>query len=582
MIERKKIKKAAKKILKAHYSFLVIACMISGFIATEFSSSFDQLSVRNDTSVEVQGSLPSQISASQVLEDVLQDNIEKGKEDANIILNEEISENDSQILGRTRGVFATVINSLTSGSIFVSIVAAINSMVGSENLAILIMIGLGLLLFFLVWFYIQNTFAVILRRIFLESRIYEKVSFERFMFLSRVKRWNRASFTMFVCYIYQTLWSLTIVGGFIKHYAYFLVPYIIAENPDIKANQAISLSRKMMKGHKWECFKIDITFIGWTILSSFTFGLSAIFFSNPYKMATFSEYYVGLRQEAKNKNIENINLLNDTYLFEIASEQTLKLAYPESSNANIEEPSLPGVRGFFAKWFGILFKKEKDYEEKMHQVQLYEAIEDVVQGRQYPRRLFPIKEENRSALLSSLNPLRDYTIWSLILMFFIFSGIGWIWEVSLHLITDGVFVNRGALHGPWLPIYGSGGILILVLLKRFRNKPMLNFFLILLVCGILEYTTSYVMEMNTGLKWWDYSGYFLNLNGRICAEGLSVFGIGGMAFVYILAPVFDNLIEKIKPFVAKILCIVLLIVFSFDAVYSHFYPNTGEGITDYQ
>ena len=218
----------------------------------------------------------------------------------------------------------------------------------------------------------------------------------------------------------------------------------------------------------------------------------------------------------------------------------------------------------------------------MHQVQLYEAIEDVVQGRQYPRRLFPIKEENRSALLSSLNPLRDYTIWSLILMFFIFSGIGWIWEVSLHLITDGVFVNRGALHGPWLPIYGSGGILILVLLKRFRNKPMLNFFLILLVCGILEYTTSYVMEMNTGLKWWDYSGYFLNLNGRICAEGLSVFGIGGMAFVYILAPVFDNLIEKIKPIIAKILCIVLLIVFSFDAVYSHFYPNTGEGITDYQ
>ena len=582
MIDRKKIKKTAKKILKAHYSFLVIACMISGFIATEFSSSFDQLSVRNDTSVEVQGALPSQINASQVLDDILQDNLEKGKEDANIILNEEISEDHSQILGRTRGVFATVINSLTSGSIFVSIVAAINSMVGSENLAILIMIGLGLLLFFLVWFYIQNTFSVILRRIFLESRIYEKVSFERFMFLSRVKRWNRASFTMLVCYIYQTLWSLTIIGGFIKHYSYFLVPYIIAENPDIKANQAITLSRKMMKGHKWECFKIDFTFIGWTILSSFTFGLSAIFFSNPYKMATFSEYYVGLRQEAKNNNIENVNLLNDTYLFEIASDNTLKLAYPESSNANVEEPSLPGIRGFFAKWFGILFKKEKDYEDKMHLVQQYEAIEDIVEGKQYPRRLFPIKEENRSALFSGLNPLRDYTIWSLILMFFIFSGIGWIWEVSLHLITDGVFVNRGALHGPWLPIYGSGGILILVLLKRFRNKPMLNFFLILLVCGILEYTTSYVMEMNTGLKWWDYSGYFLNLNGRICAEGLSVFGIGGMGFVYILAPVFDNLIEKIKPIIAKILCIVLLIIFSFDAVYSHFYPNTGEGITDYQ
>mgnify|MGYP000694838553 FL=1 len=122
-------------------------------------------------------------------------------------------------------------------------------------------------------------------------------------------------------------------------------------------------------------------------------------------------------------------------------------------------------------------------------------------------------------------------------MFFIFSCIGWLWEVSLHLITDGVFVNRGAMHGPWLPIYGSGGILILTLLKKFRDKPYLCFILIFVLCGFLEYTTSYVMEMNTGLKWWDYSGYFLNLDGRICAEGLCVFGIGGMAFIYVLAPV---------------------------------------------
>ena len=124
--------------------------------------------------------------------------------------------------------------------------------------------------------------------------------------------------------------------------------------------------------------------------------------------------------------------------------------------------------------------------------------------------------------------------------------------------------------------------LILILLKKFRSKPLLNFLCILIVCGILEYSTSYIMEMNTGLKWWDYSGYFLNLNGRICAEGLMVFGIGGMGFIYILAPVFDNLIRKIKPAVTKIVCIFLLIVFFIDMVYSHFYPNTGEGITDYE
>ena len=81
-----------------------------------------------------------------------------------------------------------------------------------------------------------------------------------------------------------------------------------------------------------------------------------------------------------------------------------------------------------------------------------------------------------------------------------------------------------------------------------------------MLCGFLEYTTSYVMEMNTGLKWWDYSGYFLNLDGRICAEGLCVFGIGGMAFIYVLAPVFDNMIAKIKPMMLRVMCVFLLML----------------------
>lgn len=110
----------------------------------------------------------------------------------------------------------------------------------------------------------------------------------------------------------------------------------------------------------------------------------------------------------------------------------------------------------------------------------------------------------------------------------------------------------------------------------------MTFVLILVVCGILEYTTSYVMEMNTGLKWWDYTGYFLNVNGRICAEGLLVFGIGGMAFIYVLAPVFDGWIQKIRPLVLKAICSLLLFVFICDSVYAHFVPNAGEGITDYE
>lgn len=584
MFNRKKEKAHAKRILKKHYAFLLIACLLSGLLANEFSDTFSSLSALNDPQTQSnQSTLPSKLSASNVLQDILNEHIQEGAQTAETIEKEEISESHNPALGRTNGVFASILNSITSGSIFVSIVAAINSIVGSESISVLIMILLGLLLYFLVWFYIQNTFSVVLRRIFLEARTYEKVSFERYMYLSHIKKWTKASFTLLVSYVYQILWALTIIGFFIKRYSYFLVPYIVAENPNIRANQAITLSRQMMNGHKWECFKIDVTFWGWNILSSLTFGLSGILFSNPYKMCTFAEYYAWIRNEAKKENIDHIELLNDRYLFQKPDLESLTKAYPEIRNQNIQIPYLPGIRGFFANFFGILFREdalEKEYETKSILLQRYKTIKNIVEGKEYPRRLFPIAEERKSRIFDSLDPFRNYTIWSLILMFFIFSTIGWIWEVSLQLISNGVFVNRGVLHGPWLPIYGSGGILILTLLKKTRPKPLLTFFLIIIVCGILEYSTSYIMELNTGLKWWDYSGYFLNLDGRICAEGLMVFGIGGMAFIYILAPIFDNLIHKITPVLKRTICIILLIIFTIDAVYSHFSPNTGEGITD--
>ena len=62
--------------------------------------------------------------------------------------------------------------------------------------------------------------------------------------------------------LFHVLWSLTIIGGFIKYYSYYLVPFIVAENPGIKGCEAITLSRKMMNGHKWEAFVFDLSYIG--------------------------------------------------------------------------------------------------------------------------------------------------------------------------------------------------------------------------------------------------------------------------------------------------------------------------------
>ena len=177
--------------------------------------------------------------------------------------------------------------------------------------------------------------------------------------------------------------------------------------------------------------------------------------------------------------------------------------------------------------------------------------------------------------------LRSYTIWNLLLMFFIFSFLGWCWEVSLHLINDGEFVNRGTMFGPWLPIYGCGGIIVLMLLSKLRAHPVAEFIGAIILCGLVEYWTSYYLQMEYGLRWWDYTGYFLNLNGRICAEGLLVFAIAGMAIVYVIGPVMDVIMSRIpvKVIVPLVLCLVVL--FCADWIHSSKHPNMGKGVTDY-
>ena len=82
---------------------------------------------------------------------------------------------------------------------------------------------------------------------------------------------------------------------------------------------------------------------------------------------------------------------------------------------------------------------------------------------------------------------------SMVMIFFSMSLAGWLWEVGLHLITDGSFVNRGFLHGPWLPIYGSGSVLILVFLNKLRKRPLLEFLSIILLCVCIEYYISWFL-----------------------------------------------------------------------------------------
>ena len=143
-----------------------------------------------------------------------------------------------------------------------------------------------------------------------------------------------------------------------------------------------------------------------------------------------------------------------------------------------------------------------------------------------------------------------------------------------------MFVNRGAMHGPWLPIYGGGVALIVLVLKRLRKNVLTEILGIIILCGFVEYFTSFFMELATGLRWWDYTGYFLNLNGRVCLEGLMLFGIAGVTMTYLAAPILDNLFAKISMHRRRGICAVLITVFAIDCIWSVGHPNMGNGITE--
>ena len=589
METRSELKKRARKNLKKHYPIFMVVCVIAAFIGTEFIGSLNITKLQTFPETVINDSK----NIDKAVEDALNGKGQKSKERTNK-LKQEIIEKDkedtSKILGRSRGVFASIVNDFSTGSIYVTFIVGMNSIIGHPNITSIILIICSLLLSFILWFFLGNLYQVISRRIFLEGRVYKKVPMQRFLFLLRIKKWTKTAWTMFVTTAFYSLWSLTIVGAAVKRYSYMLVPYIVAENPNIKTLDAINLSRRMMDGHKWECCKLELSYFGWIVLGTLTLGITEVLYSNPYKVATMTEYFVNLRKIAKEKNIAGIEKLNDKYLYEKASSEELDEGYSDvievikKSQAKIKKPE--GIKKVVAEFLGISLsdtKEAEQIEQEERKVQKLEIFKNAIRGKEYPMRLFTIPEKHQRQKMDTINYMRRYSIWSLIALFFIFAVIGWIWEVVLHIIVDGEFVNRGVLQGPWLPIYGYGGILILTVLNKFRAKPLTQFIAIIILCGTIEYFTSVYLEIiYDGQRWWDYSGYFLNLHGRICAEGLLVFGLGGIAIVYIVAPLLDNVIKKVNKKKLVTVCCILVILFVIDNIYSRKVPNTGKGITDYQ
>lgn len=127
------------------------------------------------------------------------------------------------------------------------------------------------------------------------------------------------------------------------------------------------------------------------------------------------------------------------------------------------------------------------------------------------------------------------------LYFIFFSFVGWSWESFQYTIENKKFINRGFLKGPYCPIYGWGGLIIIAFLHNIDNVFAL-FFCGSLLCTALEYMTSLILEKIFNKRWWDYSSYRFNLHGRICLICSTTFGVLSVLLVKLVQPFMDRMI----------------------------------------
>lgn len=368
--------------------------------------------------------------------------------------------------------------------------------------------------------FFKKTLAVGLNRAVMENRFQRDVKIRRILAPFGNHKFLHVIGVMCIYVIVMSLWWLTIIGGVIKHYQYLCVPYLLAENPDLSWKQARNLSRKMTRGYKWKMFLTEMSYI-YLLIPGFLVPLSDLFIVMPLDYTMDAEMYFTLRQR------------------------------PDIKRTRFIETAFDG-------------------DAYVDRVKAGENPEDI-----HPEYLMPDLHIRNS----SFDKADEYRIIDYIAMFFIFCFIGWLWEVGLHLVKDMAFVNRGVMYGPWLPIYGAGGVFIIALLNRLKHHKLKLFVSTMILCGILEYATSFVIEFFSNRSYWDYHNMQLNLNGRVCLAGLIAFDIGGFLGIFIVGPLIKNLMHRLGDKRAKIICSILIALFVIDIICCNIFgPNIGEGI----
>ncbi len=521
----KNIRKIAKRRLKQNYIKNVLVAFVVTFILTGgisyVSKNILDINISNESAVKVLNFGRSRSNIENI-NDVLDIAIEN-------------QEQQGEVFNKLNNGFnSTLLNIITSkqSMIFNMVRGAAEGVTGELSVAIIVTVTS--LLYLIVRHGFLAAFEVGRARYYLEQRKYLGTQPSRIGHPYKEHKGIHVSLVLLAKTILLWLWTLTIVGYFIKYYEYCMIPYILAENPKIKVKDAFKLSKELTRGKKFELFKISLTVILWHLLGLVTFNLSNIFFVNPYEYCMFAEAYIELKKDCLAR------------LPEKKSTAKRKKGEPK--------PALYSKAGFLR----LLNDEDLDPAE------IHEG------SYQY---------RDKQSKLVKRGAKKKYSISTYILLFFSFAFVGWAYEVLLYLINEGRFVNRGTMYGPWLPIYGTGGVAILFVLQKFRKKPIWMFLSSFLLCGIIEFTGGWYLDVFKHARYWDYTGFAFNINGYICLESLLIFGLGGCGFTYIAAPILDDLYAKMSKKIRYILCVLLVVAYATDFACCMIYGyNSGDGI----
>ena len=161
-----------------------------------------------------------------------------------------------------------------------------------------------------------------------------------------------------------------------------------------------------------------------------------------------------------------------------------------------------------------------------------------------------------------------YSAGQWVLLFFFYCFCGWVWESCYVSACQRHWVNRGFLHGPLLPIYGSGAIIILFATLPVAGNLALVWLLGMLAATLLEYVTGAAMERLFKVRYWDYSQKKFNLDGHICLSSSIAWGFFSILLVKFIHPPIARLLADVPAWLVDPLALLLTAAFTVDVVQS--------------